>query len=122
MNIDQILAQAVQAIKSSMPEALYAGQLIKQTRVFNPSTNINDISDTLITDVEIVFEALTTKDVSGSVIKMTDVKMHIIANSVKEIDFYDLIRVKGIDHKISMKLETVVGATMALFTIVASVG
>ena len=49
----------------------------------------------------------------------TDVKLIIIANVVADIDFYQIVRVKGHDYTIKTKIDTVVGSQAALFTIVA---
>ncbi len=119
MTIDQILNIAVKSIKSAMPEALYKGSLVQQTRAFNASTSVNALVDSVITDVEVVFDNFTSEEVIGSTIMTTDVKLHIIANEVFNIDFYQIVRVRGADYKIKRKLEVVVGSKAALFTIVA---
>lgn len=120
MNVDQILAIAVKSIKSAMPEALYKGSLVKQTRAFNSSNSTTSVIDTVLTDVEIIFDGFTSEELVSSSVKNTDVKLHIIANNVSNIDFYDIIRANGFDYRIGKKLDIVVGSKTALFTIVAS--
>lgn len=122
MNIDLILDTAVKAIKSSAPDAIYQGSLIKETRAFNPSTRTNEVTVSAEVAVEIIFDAVTTEDVSGSNISDTIVKLYIIANEVDDINFYDIVRIKNRDYRISRKVENLVGSKVALFTILASIG
>jgi len=119
MTVDQILNIAIKSIKSAMPEALYKGSLVQQTRAFDASTSVATVTDSVLTDVEIVFDSFTSEEVIGSSIMSTDIKLHIIANVVKNIDFYQLVRVNGLDYRIKRKLDTVIGSNAALFTIVA---
>ncbi len=119
MTTDQILSLAIKSLKSAMPEALYNGSMIKQTRVFDASKSIARIVEDTVTPIEIVFDSFKAEEIIGSNILSTDVKLHIIANNVKSIDFYNVIRVNGSDYSIKNKLETVIGAKIALFTIVA---
>ena len=120
MTVDQILELSIASLKKAMPEAIYQGSLVKQTRAFDASSSVARLVDSDVTPVEIVFDSFTSEEINGTTIKATDVKLIIIANDVKVIDFYDVIRVKGIDYKISRKIDTVVGAKSALFTILAS--
>lgn len=119
MNVDSILAIAVSSLKASMPEALYQGSLIKRTRAFDASTGTNDVSDEVVTPVEVVFDKFTTEELSGSVIKSTSVKLIIIANDVKNIDFYDVLTVLDSEYRIISKLDVLIGSNAVLFTIIA---
>ena len=119
MNVDKILSLAVKSIKSAMPEALYKGSIVRQTRAFNSSNSTAYLVDSEVTDVEVIFDSFTSEEVIGSSIMSTDVKLHIIANEVKDIGFYQVVRVKGADYKIKRKIDTVIGSNAALFTIVA---
>ena len=119
MNVDQILNIAVSSLRATMPEALYKGSLIKRTRAFDASTGTNDVSDEVVTPVEVVFDKFTTEELSGSVIKSTQVKLIIIANDVKDIDFYDVVNVLSSDYRIINKIDILVGSNAVLFTIIA---
>jgi len=121
MTVDQMLNLAVKSLKSKMPEAIYQGSLVKQTRAFDASTSSARTIDAVVTPAEIVFDSFKSEELLGSNILSTDVKLMIIANNIKSIDFYSVVRVGSIDYTIKQKLETVVGATVALFTIVAKV-
>ena len=121
MTVDQILNLAIKSLKSKMPEAVYQGSLVKQTRAFDSSNSSARSIDEVVTPVEIVFDSFKSEELLGSNILSTDVKLIIVANNVKSIDFYSLIRVGLIDYTIKQKLETVIGATVALFTIVAKI-
>lgn len=120
MTVDQILDVAISSLKKAMPEAIYRGSLVKQTRAFDASSSTARVIDSEITSVEIVFDSFTSEEISGTTIKATDVKLIIIANDVKSIDFYNIVRVKGFDYLISRKVDTVVGSKNALFTVIAS--
>lgn len=120
MTVDQILELSIASLKKAMPEAIYQGSLVKKTRAFDASSSVARLVDADVTPVEIVFDSFTSEEINGTTIKSTDVKLIIIANEVKSIDFYDAIRVNGADYKISRKIDTVVGAKSALFTIIAS--
>lgn len=119
MNTDKILSIAVRSIKKAMPEAIYKGLLINQTQAFDASTSENVVTQLKSTPVEIIFDSFKAEEILGTTIKATDVKLHIIANEVKSIDFYTLVRVKERDYRIKRTIETVIGAKAALFTIVA---
>jgi hypothetical protein len=119
MNVDQILDVAIRSIKSALPEAIYQGSLVKQTRAFDASTSKARLIESEITPVEVIFDSFKYQEIIGSNILATDVKLMIIANAVFDIDFYTVVRVKGNDYTIKNKLDTVVGSTAALFTIVA---
>jgi hypothetical protein len=121
MTVDQILELAVASLKKAMPEAIYQGSLVKKTRAFDASSSVARLVDTDVTPVEIVFDSLSSEEINGTTIKTSDLKLIIIANAVKTIDFYDAVRVNGNDYKISKKIETIVGSKNALFTIIASV-
>lgn len=120
MNVDSILAVSISALRRAMPEAIYQGSLVKQTRAFDSSSGSARIVKTDETPVEIVFDSFTSEEVNGTTIKATDVKIIIIANDVKSIDFYDLVRVNKTDYKIKRKVDTVIGSSSALFSIVAT--
>jgi hypothetical protein len=121
MTVDQILELSVASLKKAMPEAIYQGSLIKLTRAFDASSSVSRVIESEERPVEIVFDSFTSEEISGTSIKATDVKLIVIANDVKSIDFYDVIRIKGLEYKINRKIDTVVGAKNALFTIVASI-
>lgn len=123
MNIDVILNKIIRTLRVTRPETLFLGQLIKENRVFNPAT-LENVSDgrPIVKDVEIIFDSITTEDVGSSVIKDTAVKLIIIASAVKDIDFYDLIRINANDYTISKKIDIVVGSDVALFTVIANIG
>ncbi len=116
---DQILDIAIKSIKSTYPEAIYQGSLVKQTRAFDASTSKARLIDSDVTPVEIIFDNFKYQEIIGSNILATDVKLIIIANVVADIDFYQIVRVKGHDYTIKTKIDTVVGSQAALFTIVA---
>ena len=120
MTVDQILELSISSLKKAMPEAIYQGSLVKQTRAFDASSSVARLIDSDVRQVEIVFDSFTSEEIIGTTIKSTDVKLHIVANDVKNIDFYDVVRLESVDYKISKLLETVVGAKRALFTIIAS--
>ncbi len=120
MTVDQILNLSISSLKKAMPEAIYQGSLVKTTRAFDASSSVARVIESDVTPVEIVFDSFTSEEINGTTIKSTDVKLIVIANEVKSIDFYDAIRVEGVDYKITRKIDTVVGSKNALFTIVAS--
>lgn len=119
MNVDQILDLAIKSIKSALPEAIYQGSLVKQTRAFDASQSKARLIDDEVTPVEIIFDNFKYQEIIGSNILATDVKLMIIADVVTNIDFYQVVRVKNHDYTIKTKLDTVVGSKAALFTIVA---
>jgi len=119
MNVDQIIALTVSSLRAAMPEALYKGSLIKRTRAFNTYTSTNDLEDEVVTPVEVVFDKFTTQELSGSVIKSTMVKLIIIAEVIKDIDFYDVLNVLDFDYRIINKIDSLVGSKAVVFTIIA---
>lgn len=119
MTVDQMLDLAINSIKSSMPEAIYKGSLVRQTRAFDASTSKARLIDSDITPVEVVFDNFKYQEIIGSNILATDVKLIIIANEIQSIDFFTLVRIENKDYTIKSKLETVIGSKVALFTIVA---
>jgi len=118
MKTDQILDIAVKSIKSAMPEAIFQGSLVKNTRAFNPSTNSVTLTPTTI-DVEVIFDTFTSNEALGSSIKVTDLKLHIIANELTTLDFYSLVNARGGQFKIKQVIDSVVGTKSAIFTIIA---
>ena len=119
MNIDKILALVVRTIKTSVPDAIYKGSLIKKTRAFDPSSSTMIEGIEVVTPAEIIFDVITAEEVIGTTIKYTDVKLHIIANDIKTIDFYQLVKVDSKEYKIKKLLTNVVGSKAALFTVIA---
>lgn len=119
MNTDQILSTTVRSIKSAMPEAIYAGTLVKKETLFDSSSSVSRIIESVLTPVEIIFDSFKSEEILGSNILSTDVKLHVIANEVKDINFYTVVRVGNDDYTIKQKIEAVIGSKTALFTIVA---
>ena len=119
MTVDQILELSISSLKKAMPEAIYRGSLVKQTRAFDASTSVNEIVDSVVTPVEVVFDKFTYEELSGGTIKSTQVKLIIIASDVKDIDFYDLVRVLDADYRIINKVDVLIGSNAVLFTIIA---
>lgn len=121
MTVDQILRIAIKSLKAAMPEAIYQGSLVKQTRAFDTSNSSARLIDSVVTPTEIIFDTFTAEEKLGSDILSTDVKLYIIANDVKAIDFYDIVRLSNKDYKIKQKIEAVIGSKTALFTIKAQI-
>lgn len=119
MNVDKLLDIAIKSIRKAMPEAIYEGLLINRKQAFDASTNCNREVDSDVTTAEIIFDSFKAEEILGTTVKSTDVKLHIIADKIKSIDFYTLVRVKGRDYRIKRTIETVIGSKAALFTIVA---
>jgi len=116
---DRILQLAVSTIKSAIPEAIYQGSLVRQTRAFDASQSINRVIESDVTPVEVIFDNFKYQEIIGSNILANDVKLIIIADKVFDIDFYQVVRVKGNDYTIKTKIDTVIGSKATLFTIVA---
>lgn len=119
MNVDHIVHLAVSSLRAAMPEALYQGSLIKKTRAFDASTCTNEEVDEVVTPVEVVFDKFTFEELSGGTIKSTQVKLIIIADDVKDVDFYDLVHVLDADYRIINKVDVLIGSNAVLFTIIA---
>ena len=119
MNLDSILNTAISRLKASFPEAVYKGSLIKKTRAFDASTNTTTEVIAQEMPAEFIFDGFKLDEISSSSILATDVKIHVIANEVKSIDFYDAVVIGDDTYQIIQKTDTVVGAKAALFTIVA---
>ena len=121
MTVDQILNLAVKSIKAKMPEAIYQGSLVKQTNAFDAANSVARTIDEVVTPVEIVFDSFKSEELLGSNILSTNVKLIIIANEVKSIDFYSCVRIGLLNYTIKQLVESVVGSKVALFTIAAKI-
>lgn len=119
MKVDAILQLAIRSLKAKMPEAIFQGSLVKQTRAFDTSKSTARVIDSDITPVEIIFDSFKAEELVGSNILSTDVKLHVIANNVKSIDFYTSIKIDEKYYTIKQKTEAVIGSKIALFTIAA---
>lgn len=118
MNVDSILRTAISAVKSAMPEAIYQGSLVKKTRAFNPSDSTTIEMDSVIKPAEIIFDTLTSEEIVGTTIKQSSIKMHIVADQIADIDFYQYVRVNSKDYKIARLIQSIVGSKTAVFTII----
>lgn len=119
MTVDQMLNLAITSLKKAMPEAIFQGSLVSSTRAFDASISANRIIENEVVPAEIVFDSFTSEEIAGTNILSTDVKLIIIADKIKSIEFYNSVRIGVLDYKIKRKIETVVGSNKALFTIVA---
>lgn len=119
MNVDFILNLTIKAIEANMPEALFDGLLVNLARVFDPRKSEYTSTTEQTTPAKFIFDSIEEDIRSGSTFKATTVKLIIIANNIKTIDFYDYIQI-GLDkYQIRQKINTNVGETTALFTIYA---
>lgn len=118
MNVDKILALVVRTIKTSLPDAIYQGSLVKKTRAFDPSSSSVIEGEDVVTPAEIIFDVITAEETVGTTIKHTDVKLHIIANKIQSIDFDQFIKVDSKEYRIKKLVTSVVGTKVALFTII----
>lgn len=119
MKVDDVLNLTIKAIEANMPEALFDGLLVNLARVFDPRKSEYTSTTEQTTPAKFVFDSIEEDIRSGSTFKATTVKLIIIANNIKTIDFYDYIQI-GLDkYQIRQKISTNVGETTALFTIYA---
>lgn len=119
MKVDEILNMTIKAIEANMPEALFDGLLVNLARVFDPRKSEYTSTTEQTTPAKFIFDSIEEDIRSGSTFKATTVKLIIIANNIKTIDFYDYIQI-GLDkYQIKQKISTNVGETTALFTIYA---
>jgi hypothetical protein len=117
MTLDEILTLTVRNIKQSMPEAIYQGSLVKLVRSFDPrrSEYVSTVEQT--TPAEIIFDNIEEDIRSGSTITATTVKLIIIADNIKDIDFYDYIQIGDSRYQMTKKIDINVGEHKALYTI-----
>lgn len=117
MTLDEILTLTVRNIKQSMPEAIYQGSLVKLVRSFDPrrSEYVSAVEQT--TPAEIIFDNIEEDIRSGSTITATTVKLIIIADNIKDIDFYDYIQIGDSRYQMTKKIDINVGEHKALYTI-----
>lgn len=119
MKVDDVLNLTIKAIEANMPEALFDGLLVNLARVFDPRKSEYISTTEQTTPARFIFDSIEEDIRSGSTFKATTVKLIIIANNIKTIDFYDYIQI-GLDkYQIRQKISTNVGETTALFTIYA---
>lgn len=119
MKVDEILNMTIKAIEANMPEALFDGLLVNLARVFDPRKSEYTSTTEQTTPAKFIFDSIEEDIRSGSTFKATTVKLIIIANNIKTIDFYDYIQI-GLDkYQIRQKISANVGKTTALFTIYA---
>lgn len=117
MTLDEILDLAVNTLKSNFPESIYSGFLVKDNKIFDPSTN-STTSNVTQQSVEIILDNLTQDEIQASGIVASDLKMYIIANDIQNINFYDFILYKDSKYRIFKVIESVVGSKSAVWTII----
>lgn len=117
MNLDEILNLASNTLKANFPESIYSGFLVKENRVYNPSTNIATDNPEQ-KPVEIILDNLTQDEIQASGIVSSDLKMYIIGNAINDINFYDFIIYKNSKYRIFRVIESIVGSESAIWTII----
>lgn len=120
MNADWIINTAIQTLRRVFPDAITHGFLVKDNRVFDPLTNTKKTAAPTKTPVEVIIDSFKTHEINGSTIRGTDLKIHIIADSVQDISYYERIELSsGLTYVIGQLIEVAIGSRSAVFTITA---
>lgn len=120
MTLDKIVQLVVKSLKTAFPAAIAQGFIVHETSAVNPATNRVEVTSSHRTSVEMIFDTFKTEEVNGTTILQTDVKLYIIADRVKSLDWYS--RIETTDGRVLRLVSVVeahVGYGTALFTVVA---